>query len=67
MFKEISMYIVFPGDYVLHEGQIHRVIDTDGDMQIKLANGKWIEASEKDIDGLRSEPEMVEFVSLELA
>ena len=55
--------IVFPGDYVLHEGTIYRVVDTDGDMMVKLDNGKWIEASEKDIQGLRSEPEVVKFIA----
>lgn len=57
--------IVFPGDYVLHEGIVQRVVDTDGDMMVKLTTGKWIIADESAIDGLRSEPEMIKFLELE--
>lgn len=59
--------IVFPGDFVLHRDSIHQVVDTDGYMMIKLANGKWIEASKRDIDGIRSESEVIDFLSMEEA
>lgn len=61
------MFIVFPGDYVLHEGIVHRVVDTDGDMMVLLDSGKWIMADNTDIDGLCSAPEMLEFVIKEVA
>lgn len=54
--------IIFPGDYVLHQDVVYRVVDTDADMMVMLDNGKWIEASERDIQGYRSAPEIEQFV-----
>jgi hypothetical protein len=54
--------IIFRGDYVLYRDAVYRVIDADGRMLIQLDTRVWIEATEKNIKGIRSEREMINFV-----
>ena len=57
--------IIFPGDYVLHNGRVYRVVNADGDMKIQLDTGDWITADESDIQGIKSAGEVLCFFNPE--
>lgn len=51
--------IIFVGDYVRPAGsnEFYEVCDTDGDMQVRLRDGRWCWADEGDIDYVMSSKE----------
>ena len=52
-------FILFVGDFVRPVGasKFHEVVDTDGDMQVRLDDGRWCWADEGDITAAMSSAE----------